>query len=122
MSEEISRREFVKQTVVGTAILAGPSTGALPLLSAGTSELNKEVVAALGSAFIPSTSGDPGYKELEAHGITGYVMEKLPGGAFELFNNAAKQLFNDKTFLELEEKQREQYLEDIIDGSKIADA
>ena len=82
MADEISRREFVKQTVAGTAMLAGASAGALEAAAAAPMDPNKQIVAALGSVFIPSKPGDPGYKELESHGITEYVMEKLPGRGF----------------------------------------
>jgi choline dehydrogenase-like flavoprotein len=83
---------------------------------------NKQVVAALGSVFIPSAPGDPGYKELESHGITDYVIQKLSvADAVDAFNTASKQFFDGKPFLDLDEKQREQYLALIVDGSKIAD-
>ena len=122
MADEISRREFVKQTVVGTAMLAGASTGALDLAAAGPVDPNKLVVAALGSVFVPTKSGDPGYKELESHGITEYVLQKFPvADALEAFNSAAKQFFEGKAFLDLDEAQREEYLALIAEGSKIAD-
>lgn len=133
--DKITRREFAKQTVAGTAMLAAASAGALELVAAGPADaaLNKQVVAALGSVFIPSRPGDPGYKDLESYGITDYVMQGLPvggdpeshsieGDALEAFNSAAKQFFEGKAFLDLDDKQREQYLGLIADGSKIADA
>jgi len=43
---------------------------------AGSPSLDKQIVAALGSTFVPSKPGDPGYKELEVHGITDYVMRR----------------------------------------------
>src|SRR5882672_10800783 len=119
MADEITRREFVKKTVVGTAVLAG-TTGALPLNAADSR--GKLIAAALGATFIPSASGDPGYKELEAYGITDYVAKDLPEDALEEFSSAAKQFFDGKTFLDLDDKQREQYLELVIDGSRITDA
>ena len=137
-NEEITRREFVKQTVVGTAVLAGASSGAMALASPAAASLPHTVVSALGSLLIPSAPGDPGYKDLEQYGITDYVMKNLLGGGregageesqpaggaalSEEFNNAARQFFDGKSFLELDEKQREQYLELIVEGSKIADA
>src|SRR5258706_410390 len=83
--DKITRREFAKKTVAGTALLAGASAGALELMAAGPSpaadlDLNKQVVAALGSVFVPSRPGDPGYKDLESHGITDYVLQGLPVG------------------------------------------
>ena len=41
--------------------------------------------------FIPSKPGDPGYADLESHGISDFVMEKLPGEALVMFNDAARQ-------------------------------
>jgi choline dehydrogenase-like flavoprotein len=123
VDKEISRREFVKQTVVGTAVLAGTSSAAIRLAAAGVpADVNKQVVAALGEIFIPSKAGDPGYKDLESFGITDYAMKSLSDGVFEIFNGAAKQFFDGKAFLELDGQRREEYLELIIDGNKITDA
>jgi choline dehydrogenase-like flavoprotein len=122
MPDEISRREFVKHTVVGTAALAGASAGALDAVAA-TADPNKQIIAALGSVFVPSGPDDPGYKELESHGITDYVMKEFPAtDMLDAFNTAAKQFLDGKTFLELDEKQREQYLALIADGKGISDA
>lgn len=120
MGEEISRREFVKQTVAMTAMMAGTPSGALEV-AAATTIPDKLIVAALGTLFIPSAPGDPGYKELEPYGITEYVMQSLPVDALDSFNVAAQQFFDGKKFLELDEGQRGQYLTLIVDGSKIAD-
>ncbi len=65
MANEINRRDFVKQTVVGTAILAS-TAGALEAAAAAVPvDPNKQIMSALGPVFIPSKPGDPGYKELE---------------------------------------------------------
>ena len=145
MADEIGRREFVKQTVVGTAALAGASVSALET-AAAPMDPNKQIVSALGSMFIPSKPGDPGYAELEPYGISGYVMkptggvvntnasrlinnaaaaaenvQDFPTEGLEVFNAAAKQFFDGKSFLDLDEKQREQYVTLIVDGGKIAD-
>ncbi len=123
MPDDISRREFVKQTMVGTAAFVGASAGSLRA-AATRPTLSKGVVSALGSIFIPSAQGDPGYKELESHGITDYVMQQLEAAeeAFESFNNAAKQFFDSKTFLDLREQEKEEYLALVADGTKITDA
>jgi len=113
----------VKQTTVGAALLAGASAGTFPAAAAaGPTDAGKRIVAALGSVFIPSKPGDPGYKELESHGITGYVMESFPAEALDVFNGIAQQFFEGKSFLDLDGTQREQYLALIADGSRIADA
>ena len=117
MSDDIGKRQFLKETVVGTAVLAG----ALQATAAAPMDPNKQVVAALGSVFIPSAPGDPGYKELESHGITEYVMQNLQVDGLDAFNSGAQQLFDGKTFVELDDKQREQYLGLIVEESKMAD-
>ena len=40
-------------------------------------DVKKQVVAALGSLLVPSRPADPGYADLESHGITDYVIEDL---------------------------------------------
>ncbi len=140
---EISRRVFVKQTAVATAAVAAASAG---LNAAVPTDPNRQIVSALGSIFIPSKPGDPGYAELETHGITEYVMrpttgiaatnesrlinnaaaaaenvQDFPTEGLGQFNTAAQQFFDGKSFLDLDEKQREQYLAMIVDGKKITD-
>jgi hypothetical protein len=89
MADEISRREFVKTTVAGTTILASASVGALEAAAAYPVNTNQRIVAALGPVFIPSRPGDPGYKELESHGITDYVMQKFEvADSLILFRNS----------------------------------
>ena len=123
MGNEINRREFVKQTVVGTAILASTAGALEAAAAAAPVNPNKEIMSALGPVFIPSKPGDPGYKELEVHGITDYVMKEFPGvDMLETFNAAAKPLFDGKAFLDLDEGQREQYVGMLAEGSKITDA
>ena len=125
MAEEISRREFVKLSAMGTAALAAASSAALAETPAplDAADRRHQVVAALGDLFVPSAPGDPGYKDLEQFGITEYALKnlKISDDMVQEFNNAAKQLFQGKAFLELDGKQREQYLQTIIAGSKFAD-
>jgi choline dehydrogenase-like flavoprotein len=122
MADDISRRDFVKQTVAGTAVLAGASAGALDAVAAAPVDPHTQVVAALGSVFVPSAAGDPGYKELESHGITDYVIKEFPVDGVEAFNAGSQPFFDGKAFLDLDGKQREQYLGMIVDGKGIADA
>src|SRR5262249_3545545 len=72
--------------------------------------------------YVPSAAGDPGYKELEAHGVTEYVMKEFPTAEIDGFNTAAQQFFEGKAFVNLDEKQREKYLSMIVDGKDISDA
>jgi len=134
VAEDINRRVFVKQTAVGTAAVAGATSGVLAGFAAQSDDLPHQIVAALGDLFIPSAPGDPGYKDLEPYGITEYVMRGLPvggrassgegespAGVVRDFNNLAKQFFRGETFLELNWDQRAQYLEKLIAGSEITD-
>ena len=143
MADEISRRDFVKVTAAGTAAMAGSSTGLDALQSAAApASPQQRIVAALGPVFIPSRPGDPGYKELEAYGISEYVMQQdadsdqgdlrfgVAGGgadwltpeALEAFNAGAKAFFAGKSFIDLDERQREEYIGLIADGGRISDA
>lgn len=115
--------------------------------AAGNAALDKQIVSALGSTFVPSKPADPGYKELEVHGITDYVMRRaeegerggpdqretgvvrrdsavswLDHGELAALNDTAKQFYGGKTFVELDEAQRAQYLALIVNGQKISDA
>ncbi len=50
-------------------------------------------------------------------------MKEFPAvDTLEAFNTAAKQFFDGKAFLDLDERQREQYVGLIVEGSKITDA
>ncbi len=121
--DDINRRDFLKQSGLGTLILTASSAELLGR-AVPAADLQQTLVAALGDLFVPSAPGDPGYKDLEKHGITEYVLKNLPvgeGGLLEGFNETAKQFFGGKSFLELDEKQKEQYLELVLDEHKIAD-
>ncbi len=124
MPGEISRREFVKRSAAGGAAIAAASSTVLAAATPGLDvDRRHQVVAALGDAFIPSAAGDPGYKDLEQYGITEHVLKnlKISDEMAQAFNDSAKQFFGGKTFLDLDAKQREQFLETIVDGSKLAD-
>ncbi len=99
---------------------ARETTGGATSAATTAADLNKQIVAALGTIFVPSKEDDPGYKELEAYGISEYVTKKLENSeTIEEFNTAAEQFFEGKTFLKLDEKQREEYLALLIEGTKI---
>ena len=92
--------------------------------SGSPTDRKKQIVSALGAIFVPSRPSDPGYSDLESHGITDYVLEDLrtTDAGVNAFNAGAQPFFDGKPFLDLDEKQREQYLALIVDGRKIADA
>ena len=123
--DDISRRDFVKQSTLGTLMLAGAASEVIGM-AAGPLDANlrKSIVAALGDLFVPSASGDPGYKDLEQYGITDFVLKNdfLEGSpALDKFNDMAQQYFAGKRFLDLDSKQREAYLKTILDEHKVSD-
>ncbi len=125
--KDVSRRDFLKTTGMGAAAipttLVGISTQQVQGQTATTVD-RSAVIAALGDTIIPSDPGDPGYRTLEPYNITAEVMKGLSGLSDDnlaAFNSSAASFFSGKTFLELSESQRADYLNLIIDGSKIAD-
>ena len=118
-----SRRDFLKTVgVAGTALVV--SGGTPPSLAVPSPVDRKTMVSALGDTLIPSDPGDPGYKDLEPYGITDEVLKALPDiddADLELFNERCRGKFNGKTFLELAEPQRADYLRQIVNGSAIND-
>ncbi len=121
--KDVSRRDFLKTTGLGAAAI--PSVAGLAAqVPVETAVDRTAVFAALGDTIIPSEPNDPGYKTLESYNITAEVMKGLSGIADEdlaLFNNSSAPFFGNKTFLQLSESERADYLRLIIEGSKIAD-
>jgi choline dehydrogenase-like flavoprotein len=122
MISDISRRNFVKSAAASAALVTGSSIGgALQAVAQVAIDPGKAVVAALGATLIPSRAGDPGYADLESHGISDVILPKLPAAALDAFNTAAQPFFSGKSFTDLNEMQREQFLGIVLDGSKIED-
>ncbi len=121
--KDVSRRDFLKTTGLGAAAIPGAAVLS-EQAQAQTTVDRSAVVAALGDTIIPSDPGDPGYKTLEPYNITAEVMKGLTGISDDnlaAFNNSSASFFQGKTFLELSEDQRADYLRLIIDGNRIAD-
>ncbi len=119
-----TRRDFLKTVgaATGAAAVAGPVQ---TLQGQGAPVGRHAIVAALGDTLIPSDPGNPGYKDLEPYKITEEVLKALPGAsdaALQLLNERTKEKFGGKTFLELAEPQRAQFLHQIIDGTAVSDA
>src|SRR5262249_34522343 len=55
-------------------------------------------------------------------GISDEALKNFPVDGVEDFNNAARQFFNGKTFLELAEPQRVEYLKKVAAGGALVDA
>jgi hypothetical protein len=114
--DEPSRRDFVKTAGVVAATVAVVQQQVVRT----TAPTRAQVVAAIGDVLIPSDPGDPGYKDLEAHHITEEVMKALPGvsdAEATLWNETARAKFAGRSFLELNEEQRGQYVQQIVDGT-----
>ena len=117
----LSRRDFVKQASVASAVYwVPPTVGSL----AEPAIERLAVVSAMGDALIPSAPGDPGYKDLEAHGISQEVLKGLQGLSDDLLaslNQSSQDLFDGKKMVDLDEKERERYLKAIIGGKSFVD-
>ena len=100
----LSRRDFVKQASAASAVYwVPPTVGSL----AEPAIERLAVVSAMGDALIPSAPGDPGYKDLEAHGISQEVLKGLQGLSDDLLgalNQSSQDLFDGKKMVDLDEK------------------
>lgn len=120
--KNVSRREFLKRSGVGSIAIAAATPGFA--LSASPAALSpsvdrRAIFAALGDTLIPTDPGDPGYKSLEPYQITDEVMkglEALPDADLDAFNQGSAAFFAGRTFLQLTESQRAEYLRLIIEG------
>ncbi|MCH8820300.1 MAG: twin-arginine translocation signal domain-containing protein, partial [Acidobacteria bacterium] len=124
MKKHVSRRDFLKTTGMGAAVLPAAGVVATQQVQAQAATDRTAVIAALGDTIIPSDPGDPGYRTLEPYNITAEVLKGLTGLSDDdlaLFNKGASSFFSGKTFLELGESERADFLNLIIDGSRIAD-
>jgi hypothetical protein len=122
--KDVSRRDFLKTTGMGAAAIPATLVGVSTQVQGQAAVDRSAVIAALGDTIIPSDPGDPGYRTLEPYNITAEVMKGLSGlsdDSLAAFNNSAASFFSGKTFLELSESQRADYLNLIIDGSRITD-
>lgn len=116
----ISRRSFVKQTTLagGALFVSVPHAWGSSLQAVDRSS----IVSALGDTLIPSGPGDPGYKDLEPHGITEEVLKGLSAVSdetLEEFNQGSMKLFDGKSFLELSATLRADYLGAIVSGKDL---
>lgn len=124
--KKISRRAFLKQSAAGSLVV----TAVTPGLVHASNQVAKPVIdrhaifAALGDTLIPTGPGDPGYKSLEPYKITIEVMkglEAISEADLEAFDKGCSIFFDGRTFLQLAEAQRAEYLGLIIDGTQFTD-
>jgi hypothetical protein len=118
-----SRRNFVQAVALGAGGLVLNAKPAQAQVASREERL--KILAALGETIIPSDPGDPGFKDLEAHGITEEVnkaLRPLKDAAFMRFNEAAKPFFQGRGFVELNDEERADFLRKVIAGKEITDA
>lgn len=115
------RRRFFKQAAAG---IAGASLApSMPVRAADASRL--DVLSALGDALIPSRPGDPGFKDMLPYGIAQEVNKSLVAFKdrdFAAFNQAAADYFQGRTFVELNEAERSQFLDAVVSADGIREA
>jgi hypothetical protein len=117
-----TRRQFLKGTVtvLGAAVPI-ENLAAAPAAPAAPAD-PRAIVAALGDTIIPTDGARyPGYKRLEASGISTQVLntlrhlDRVALPDLALFNTAAQPLFG-KTFVELDEAGRASYVDALFTG------
>lgn len=125
--EKVSRRNFIKKGSIGTLAVAVAPIGSVSAQSKAKlpSGYDRRLVfAKLGDTLIPSAPGDPGYRTLEPYNITAEIMKGLGSMSDQdlaLFNSQSAEFFGGKTFVELSESKRADYLNLIADGVRITD-
>src|SRR5262245_37385312 len=122
IKKRVSRREFLRSSAGGSAAIAALATEFAPAKDEATpadAVDRHAIVGALGDTLIPIDAGDPGYRSLEKYKITEEVMKGLagiPDSDFDAFIKGCGQFFNGRSFLQLTESQRADYLRLVIDG------
>lgn len=119
----VTRRDFLKTAGLGVVALPVAAAPRWAAPQADTVD-RRALIAALGDTLIPGEPNDPGYRSLEPYNITAEVMKGLSALRDEdlaVFNSSAAPLFGGKTFLELDEARRAEYLRLIIAGNRFDD-
>jgi len=114
----LSRRWFLKKTSVGTLSLSGIMSRLLGAQRSTVSDVptvdREDFVAALGDTLIPTAEGYPGYRRLERYGITKEVLAGVQGleqQEFNVFNAASRDFFAGRSFVDLGEAERSEFLQ-----------
>lgn len=121
MSDKITRRDFLKESGAGVAVIGVLSQklgakNAADLAHAPAVD-RKRLIEALAETLIPTADGYPGYQHLEVHGITDEVLkglQMLTPQDLNVFNAAAGELYSGTSFLDLNPEQRAEYLHLIV--------
>ena len=127
--EKVSRRGFIKKGSVGTVAVAVAGvrsvSGQAAEATLPSGYDRTQVMAKLGDTLIPSSPGDPGYKDLVIYNITAEILKgvgSIPDQDLAMLNSESAAHFEGKTFVELSESQRADYLNIIVDGVNISDS
>ncbi len=106
------RRSFLKRAMLslGAVVWINP-------VQVGSEAGRLRILSALGDTLIPSRPGDPGFVDLEPHGIVQAVSNTLVSLADSLLkrlNQAPKPIFQGRTFVELDQDERVTFLKRVI--------
>ncbi len=119
-NKDTSRRHFLKKTALGSVALSSSVEAAQTTKAAD----RLQILAALGDTLVPSAPGKPGFRSMEPYGITAETnrrLRALEDALFTEFDQAAREFFQDRTFVELDEDESAQFLRKVIDGSGFTD-
>jgi hypothetical protein len=144
----VSRRDFIRTTAAtaGTVTIAGmggikaaeaanSSSASVPARSHPETQPQdsakehtfprvdrQAILFAMGDTLIPSAPGDPGYRDLEYHGITEEINSRIEISDADLdtFNKSSAEGFGN-AFAQLQEAQRAEYFNKIIQGGAVKD-
>lgn len=126
--DKVSRRKFIKHGSVSTIAMAASTMS--PVRGQAARDLpagydRALVISKLGDTLIPSSPGDPGYRTLEPYNITAEILkgvEPISDENLVLFNDESATHFDGKTFVDLSEAKRADFLMMIVEGVNIADS
>ena len=126
--DKVSRRKFMMHGSVSTIAMAASTMS--PVRGQAARDLpagydRALVISKLGDTLIPSSPGDPGYRTLEPYNITAEILKGVDSISDEnlvLFNDESAAHFDGKTFVELSEAKRVDFLTMIVEGINITDS
>ena len=106
------RRSFLKRAMLslGAVVWINP-------VQVGSEAGRLRILSALGDTLIPSRPGDPGFVDLEPHGIVQAVsntLVSLADSPLKRLNQAPKPIFQGRTFVELDQDERVIFLKRVI--------
>ena len=107
------RRSFLKRAMLSLSAVVWIN----PAAQLGSEAGRLRILSALGDTLIPSRPGDPGFVDLEPHGIVQAVsntLVSLDDRPLERFNQSPRPLFQGRTFLELDQDERVDFLQRVI--------